>query len=163
MAQLVVELPAPDAGVVAITLAEFFHDFADVFAIDVRTPTRLLSGAMPHRPPGGVHHENLRMFLREPDRRGGARRAENHFQALSGAEFDVAVQPGEIKLAFLRFHERPGELAHVDEFQVHFFDVGDVARPFVRRPRFRVIINADPHEIGLGKQRAVGGGKLDGG
>ena len=71
------------------------------------------------------------MLFRKPHRRRGAGRAENNFQSLVGAELDVAVQPVEIKLALLRFHERPCEFAHVNEFHVELFDIADVARPLV--------------------------------
>ena len=89
--------------------------------------------------------------MREPDRRRRAGRAEDDLQSLLGAELHVALQPVEVELALLRFHERPGEFAHVDEFQVQLLDVGDVARPLVRRPRLGIVIDADAHQVGAGK------------
>ncbi len=155
MAEFIVELPAPHARVVAVTATEFVHDFPHVLAVGIDTPARLLARAVQHPPARGIDHQNLRMLFAEPHRRRGTRRAEHHLQALVGAQLDIAVKPGKIEMALLRFHESPREFAHVDKFQVQFLDVADVARPLVRRPRLGIIINPDAHQVRLRKKRRI--------
>jgi hypothetical protein len=89
------------------------------------------------------------MRAREPNGRRGAGSAEDHFETVLCGEGDVLFEPVELVTALFRFHEVPGELAHVDELHAEFADVRHVARPLILRPRFGVVIDADAEHVTL--------------
>jgi prepilin-type N-terminal cleavage/methylation domain-containing protein len=151
MAEFIVELPAPDGGIVAETFGELGVDLLDILTVNLGAPIGVLARAVLHGAALGVHHEHFGMLLDEPDGGRGRGRAEDDLEAMIGAKLDVLFEPIEIVLALLGFHEGPGEFAHVDELEAHGLDVGDVARPLVRGPGFGIIIDADAHHVGVGK------------
>ena len=109
----------------------------------------MLARPVVHAASFGIDHQHPGILADQPDRRSRCGRAENNLEALRGAQFYVFLQPVKIVFALLRLHERPRELAHVNKLKAELFYIAYVARPLVRRPSLRIIIDANPGQVGL--------------
>ncbi len=149
--RLVVELPSPDRRVLAVTLAEFVHDALGQAQV-VRVGERVVTARAVLAPTAVLaDEEGVRVLLREPRGRRWRRRAEDDLQVMLRGERDRAVEPREVEPALLRLHERPRELAHVDELEPEPLHVGEVPVPLRLRPVLRVVVCADPHQVFAGE------------
>ena len=156
-AQAVVNLPRDQLGMLAQRLGHVFHDAPGIIPEDIAVQTDGAAGAFMFDATLFVERENFRMFLGEPDWRGGGGGAEHNLDACPAEKVHHPFEPAEIKLAVLRFAQPPGKFPdadHVDARLNHQFDVGFPSgfRVFggaaVREdPLLGMIINAKIHKV----------------
>src|SRR5690242_9012812 len=80
--------------------------------IDVAVHAVGATGAFTHRFAAFVDGQNFRIFLSEPDWRGGSGRGEDHFDVTPLHDIHHTAEPGEVIFALFTFAQAPGEFTH---------------------------------------------------
>ena len=89
-----------------------------------------------------VHRTNVGIFRIQPGGRRIAWSAENKFDAMGGENFDGAVHPGKIELAFRRFEGGPCAFAGFDEVNACGLHHFGIFFPHGLGPVVRVVVGA---------------------
>ena len=123
---LVVDLPADDAGMRAELFGELFGDDAVFLAHDGRGLAGVAARGDLRAAVVGIDGDGLGIFLEEPARRRAGGRAEDAVDARRIQLVDDFMQPGEVEFPLSGFHPAPGKFADardVDARSVHTLDV----------------------------------------
>ena len=140
MAGLIVNLPADDIRIVAVSFCQFGDNAFHVFPVAFAAPGCVLAAAVLNLHSVVTDNENVRVFLRQPDRRGRRRGAENDFEAMLLRQRNRLVEPGEVEFSLFRLHHSPGELGEMGEFYAHCGHVAQIPVPLGLVPLLRIII-----------------------
>ncbi len=85
-----------------------------------------------------VYGKRVRVFLREPRRRRGGRRANHHRQVVVCGQLDSALQPAQAEGALARLQVGPGKFGHADDGEAGGAHQSHVISPALFGPMFRI-------------------------
>ena len=140
MAGLIVNLPADDIRIVAVSFCQFGDNALYVFPVAFAAPGCVLAAAVLNLHSVVTDNENVRVFLRQPDRRGRRRGAENDLETMLLCQRNRLVEPGEVEFSFFRLHHPPGELGEMGEFYTHCSHIAQIPVPLGLVPLLRIVI-----------------------
>ncbi len=145
--ELVVRLPADH---VRRVLEMLRHRPRDPFR---QQPVRAVGEAVvfPHAPhlARAVEflRETVRVLPRHPCRHHGGRRADERGDAMLAKQCQRFIKQREIIPALLWFHEHPRKLREPHDIEARLLHQSGICRPAFLRPVFRVVINANSHDV----------------
>ena len=156
-AEAVVNLPRDELRMAAQRPRHVFDEALGVIPIDIAVQTNGAARAFVFDVAVFVERENLRIFLGEPDGRGGGGRGQHHLNAVFAHHVHHALEPAKIILAVFGFAKPPGKFADADDVEAGSNHELRVLLPLglgiFRRaaegedPLFGVVINAEIHSF----------------
>ena len=151
-AELVVDLPADDAGMIGIVLAHLADDALGEPTI-VRVGKAIVTAAAPDGPRAvGLLRQRLRIFLRQPGGHDRRRRADDDLHVVLLGQFEPAIEPAEVELAFARLEQHPGKLGDADDVEARVLHHLQIGFPALLGPMFGIVVDADVHVVAAGQQ-----------
>ena len=109
-ADAVIDLPGDELGMIAQGLGHLLDDALGVIPVGVAVQADGAARAFVLDQAVLVEGQNLRMLLRQPDRRRGGGRAEHHLDVVFAHDVHHAAQPGEIIFAVLASRTCPRKI-----------------------------------------------------
>ncbi len=114
-ADAVVNLPGDELRMIPQSLDHGLDDAPGIIPKSVAVQTDGPARAFVFDLAAFVERKNIRMFLGEPDGRGGGGRAEHHADAVTPHDVHDTAEPEEIVVAFFGFAQPPGEFPDADD------------------------------------------------
>ncbi len=151
-AGFVVDLPAPDARVVAVVLRHG-RDQSRHEGLVLRIGQRYFgANAVLVALTMLVYPIDLRVVFVHPGRRRCRGRTQNDAQSGLVGQVDGLIEPREIETPFLRLKVGPAEFGHVRKVEAELGHAIEVPLPLLAGPLLGVIENAKAHRLALVQQ-----------
>ena len=162
-AVFVIDLPANDVGIVAVTQRHLLGDFAREANVKRRSNRALLARAVRHLLPIFERAQRFGIFCGEPGGRRGRGRPEYDPDMMPRGGGDGVIEPNEIVVAFGGLHRAPRKFRDAHDVDVRGFHEFEVGVPARFGPLLGIPIGAEEQrhllDGGDGGRVRVGGGR----
>ncbi|MNV45159.1 hypothetical protein D3C71_1369460 [compost metagenome] len=147
VAQLIVDLPARDMGVVPVAQRHHAHEIFNMLPVRRMRLAIMMPPAEAHPSSLRIHRVQIGMQFHHPDRRCCCRRAQHRLDPPLSQQGDGFIQPAEFIHSRLRLHLRPGEFRHPHDLDAQLPHHVRILLPQPGRAVLGVIINAKSHGL----------------